>query len=491
MEGKREVAAVRAEEALRESEQKYRDIFERSVLGLFRTAPDGRLIEANDAFAGMYGYSSATEMLDVVQDVARHYANPEERQEVLRILLEKGIVENYESMHRKRDGTRFWVMITARTIRDTNGAVLFFEGLNTDITGRKRAEEALRENQTQLRAVLESTADGILAVDNKGKVLHANQRFAGLWRIPRSLMEGGDDRAMLDFVLDQLTDPGAFLNKVQALYDSDAVDSDILTFRDSRVFERYSLPMIMDGARIGRVWSFRDITERKRTEETIASTLAEKEVLLREIHHRVKNNLAGIISLIDLQIGSISDPVFISHLKDLETRIRSMALVHESLYQTKDLININIASYTENLARFLFQLFEPESGVRCRIEMGEITMAVETAIPFGLVMSEIVTNSLKHAFPKTFSCAEIRGEPCTIALTLHREGSDYLLKIADNGIGIPEGTGVTMPHSLGLFLIRFIVEHQLRGSVEVSTDGGTAYTIRFPEAAVKKRHAGE
>jgi len=106
-------------------------------------------------------------------------------------------------------------------------------------------------------------------------------------------------------------------------------------------------------------------------------------------------------------------------------------------------------------------------------------------------MSEIVTNSLKYAFPKTFSCTEIRKEPCTIALTMHREGSDYLLGVADNGIGIPEGIDVTMSHALGLFLIGFIVKHQLRGSLEINTSEGTAYTIRFPAPEGKERNSDE
>ena len=123
--------------------------------------------------------------------------------------------------------------------------------------------------------------------------------------------------------------------------------------------------------------------------------------------------------------------------------------------------------------------------------MEEITLPIETATPCGLVMNEIITNSLKYAFPKTFSCEEIRGEPCTIAITLHREGSDYLLGVADNGIGMQEGLDVTISHTLGLFLIRFIVEHQLRGVLEISTARGTAYTIRFPEPAVKERYTDE
>jgi PAS domain S-box-containing protein len=219
--------------------------------------------------------------------------------------------------------------------------------------------------------------------------------------------------------------------------------------------------------------------QRLLAETGIRQALEEKEVLLREVHHRVKNNLAGILSLIGLQINSLSDPQQIAQLKELENRIRSMAQVHDSLSRTKDLARINVASYTENLTRHLLPASGTEGKVRYRIDMGDVVLPIETATPCGLVMNEIITNSLKYAFPKTFSCEEIRGEPCTITLTLHREGNDYLLGISDNGIGIPEGIGVTKSHTLGLFLIRFIVEHQLRGSIEISTKRGTAYMIRF------------
>ncbi|MCX6701563.1 MAG: PAS domain S-box protein, partial [Methanomicrobiales archaeon] len=134
---------------------------------------------------------------------------------------------------------------------------------------------------------------------------------------------------------------------------------------------------------------------------------------------------------------------------------------------------------------YLFQAYGTENDIRCRIEMGDVTMPIETAIPCGLVMTEIITNSLKYAFPKTFSCKEIRGKSCSITLTLRREDSNYLLNIADNGIGIPERTDVTVTRTLGLYLIKLIVQHQLRGTLDISTDRGTSYTIRFPEPAVK------
>ena len=143
------------------------------------------------------------------------------------------------------------------------------EALRANLYELTRQEQTLRERETQLRATLESTADGILAVDNSGKILLVSRRFAEIWRIPDTLMEQGQDSVLLDFVVDQVTDPDAFLNKVQSLYGSDDVDKDILTFKDGRVIERHSFPMMMDGARIGRVWSFRDITGRKRAEDAL------------------------------------------------------------------------------------------------------------------------------------------------------------------------------------------------------------------------------
>ncbi|MCX6905169.1 MAG: PAS domain S-box protein, partial [Verrucomicrobia bacterium] len=142
--------------------------------------------------------------------------------------------------------------------------------LQAEVVKHQRTEEALRWSETQLQVILESTADGILAVDDKGRVIKSNGRFAQLWRIPPSFVASGDDQVLLNFVLAQLQDPEAFLKKVQSLYGSDAVDMDTLLFKDGRVFERYSSPMMMAGLVTGRVWSFRDITERRQAEEAQA-----------------------------------------------------------------------------------------------------------------------------------------------------------------------------------------------------------------------------
>jgi PAS domain S-box-containing protein len=179
-----------------------------------------------------------------------------------------------------KHGVGHWMQefVTIRKLAENRWEVF---SITTDISDLKRVETELRRSETGLQATLESTADGILAVDNKGKVIKANRRFAELWRIPQSLMDAGDDRALLDFVLKQLSDPDAFLKKVQLLYSTDAVEMDTLAFKDGRIFERYTSPMMMEGAVIGRVWSFRDITERKQAAQRVADALNFNQTVLR------------------------------------------------------------------------------------------------------------------------------------------------------------------------------------------------------------------
>jgi two-component system cell cycle sensor histidine kinase/response regulator CckA len=158
---------------------------------------------------------------------------------------------------------------------------LVLRPLTTDLVQREQAEHALQGIEAQLRATLDSTVDGILAVDGEGNTLHTNPRFTELWRIPKPVVERGDDREMLEFVLDQLVDPAGFLAKVRALYGSDAVDADTLRFKDGRVFERHSVPMFLEGARSGRVWSFRDVSERERAEQALKQTSDRLEQVIR------------------------------------------------------------------------------------------------------------------------------------------------------------------------------------------------------------------
>ncbi|MDP3296062.1 MAG: PAS domain-containing protein [Thermodesulfovibrionia bacterium] len=151
------------------------------------------------------------------------------------------------------------------------------EALLEDITERKKNEKKLIEREEELKATIESTTDGILVVNSQGKVINNNRQFAEMWRIPQSLISEKNDEKLLNYVLDQLVDPQAFLSKVQTLYKSLAIDFDTLFFKDGRVFERYSKPLMIEDRIAGRVWSFRDITERKKAEEEIKKKVRELE----------------------------------------------------------------------------------------------------------------------------------------------------------------------------------------------------------------------
>jgi PAS domain S-box-containing protein len=262
---------------------RYFDLYDMAPVGYVTVSEPGLILEAN---------LTATALLGVARSaLAGRPISPfilKEDQDIYYLhrkqLFETGEPQTCELRMVRSDGTVFWACLEA-TAQDPwtsseQGADRACRIVLSDITSRKQAEGALRERDAQLLATLEATADGILAVDSKGKVIHASRRFAELWRIPQSLMDGGDDRTLLEFVLDQLTDPETFLTKVQWLYSSDAVDLDTLVCKDGRLLERYSLPMIMDDILIGRVWSFRDITERKRAEASLIDSLQRNQALL-------------------------------------------------------------------------------------------------------------------------------------------------------------------------------------------------------------------
>jgi len=258
------------EEALRESEERYRSLVEESpdVIGIFQ---EGRLVFINSTGARLVGAKNKDELHGRRSEDFIHPDDlPAATARLQRRLAGETGMYPAEVRYMRLDGTTLPVEVSAApTMFHEKIAVQF---IARDITERKRAEEALRQSEVELRGILDTTADGILAVDSHGKMVRANRRFADLWRIPTSLMATGDDQQLLDFVLHQLSEPEAFLQKVQALYGSIEEATDTLRFKDGRIFERYSAPLIKEGSLVGRVWSFRDITERKVAEEVLRAS---------------------------------------------------------------------------------------------------------------------------------------------------------------------------------------------------------------------------
>lgn len=262
-------AQVKSEEALRESEERYRNLIEQMPDAIYRSTPEGRFLAVNEAFVKMLGYDSKEEMMElyIPRDL---YFSPEDRDAINKPLAEKDEPDTTIIRLKKKDGSELFVEDHGQTACDDDGKLLYYEGVLRNITDRMQAEEALRQSDEILRATLESTNDGILVVNQEGEATHFNRRFAQMWRIPEKLLERKDDNELLAFVVDQLVDPRAFLQKVQMLYRSDEEDFDTLQFKDGRTFERNSRPLILRGKISGRVWNFRDVTGRKRSLENEA-----------------------------------------------------------------------------------------------------------------------------------------------------------------------------------------------------------------------------
>jgi two-component sensor histidine kinase/DNA-binding NarL/FixJ family response regulator len=215
-----------------------------------------------------------------------------------------------------------------------------------------------------------------------------------------------------------------------------------------------------------------EIAERKKVEERLKASLEEKEVLLREVHHRVKNNLQIVSSLLDLQYFNINDKQAVQALRATQDRIKSMALVHEKLYLTTDVANIDFTIYLESLTEHLCNsyLIDPEQ-VSLVIDVENVKLSIDKAIPCGLIINELVSNSLKYAFPQ--------GRQGIVAIRLHEdEKGNLILSVTDDGVGLPAGMDFSSTGSMGLQLVNLLTR-QLRGEISLSNEKGTAFTIRF------------
>jgi len=227
-----------------------------------------------------------------------------------------------------------------------------------------------------------------------------------------------------------------------------------------------------EGNVTGALSTARDITERKMAEERVRASLREKEVLLQEVHHRVKNNLQIVYSLLGLQSDYIKNKQALEVFRESQNRIKSMALIHEKLYQSKNFAEIDLTDYVNSLTTNLFHTHHIKpNAIRMRTDIRNVYLGLETAIPCGLIINELVTNALKYAFPN--------GNKGFIRVGL-RLGSDkkYTLIVSDNGVGLPENVDIHNTKTLGLQLVDSLVE-QLEGSIEIDRKKGSSFKIRF------------
>lgn len=223
-----------------------------------------------------------------------------------------------------------------------------------------------------------------------------------------------------------------------------------------------------------------DVTEKQSSELKLKESLAEKEVLLKEVHHRVKNNLQIIVSMLNMQISQISEEKLINMLRISQSRIRTIAMIHEALYHSTDLINIEYERYLRQFMRYLIQTYLlPNSKIEIETYCENLSLDINLAIPCSLILNELVSNSLKHAFPNSM--------PGKVIVRFAKRNEMYRLIVEDNGVGLPGGLDIDKINSLGLILVRTLTT-QLKGNLKYDCTDGCRFEINFRDVRLKNHN---
>ncbi|MDT8365871.1 MAG: PAS domain S-box protein [bacterium] len=344
-----------------------------------------------------------------------------------------------------------------------------------DITEQKHARDALEESESRYKMLFDSIHDGVVVHEiekggRPGRFLEVNRTFCQ--------MTGYSRKELLEITPLDLSESSryAVASVRKTLLGGGSTSFERVLI--SKTGEELPCEMKAHSFKLGDkqviLSVVRDITERKKAHDRISSSLAEKETLLREIHHRVKNNLQVISGLLNLQAHYIDDERVRTIYKESQNRIKTMALIHEELYQREDLARINLAEYISGLAGNLMASYSMEIGrVSLDLDLEDAEITIDTAIPCGLIVNEIVSNSLAHAFPDNGK-GKIR-----IKLRL-LDGEKFELKVSDDGIGLPADLKISKTKTLGLRLVSILAE-QLGADLQVEKDQGTAFCLTFKE----------
>jgi PAS domain S-box-containing protein len=435
-------------------------------IGIFQTF-EQTIYNANDFVCKSLGYTADELRAMTVFDIDPVITM--DRMREIREMLEATGSVTHQTMHRRKDGTVLPVEITTNQV-EFNGkryAISFVK----DITDRKLAEEALRESEEKFR-VLSETSPAAIALYQGEDVIYINPTAAGLIgysveELSRISFWGCVHEDFREMVRER----GIARMRGDAV--PNQYECKFVTKDGRELWAIISVGLIEFKGRPAGIVTLIDRTEAKAAEERIRASLAEKEVLLKEVHHRVKNNLQIISSLLDLQSDYIQEEYSRRYIGECQDRIRSLALVHEQLYKSVDLSVIDFASYTDELVASLCRsLVADQERVRVKVEMQDIELGIDEAIPCGLIINELVSNSLKHAFP-----GDRQGE---ILVQGVREGSGVIcLSVTDTGIGLPPGFDFFTTETLGLQIVD-LLSRQLHGRVEMRGDRGSTVTLRFP-----------
>ena len=384
----------------------------------------------------------------------------------------------------RKDGSIGWVWEQGLGIRDESDRLIALEGFITDITLRKRAETGLKESEKKykeqsilLDGIFNNIPD-ILGIQGKDhNVIRYNKAGYDFLNIDKDKVMGRKCHELIglkDICPDCATQE-CYETKKPAQVEKYLPES-------GRWFDARSYPILDENGNIKQVVEhLRDITEKKRREDQIRTDLEEKKTLLQELYHRTKNNMQVISSILSLKANKTDNLELKEAFKDINNKIKSMALVHQKLYQSKDLSRVDLSNYVNDLVNVLIVSNDVEPGsIKMQMKLEEVKVLIDSAIPLGLILSEIISNIFKHAFN------EMSKGTITINL-LKAENDHIIIDISDNGKGIPDDMILENSTSMGMQTIFTLINHQLKGLVNYKNDNGLHWHIDFADNLHKVR----
>lgn len=475
--------------ALQQSEEKFHKVFENVAVGMALISLNGRFLQVNQAFCHILGYS-ADELIGekwrnlVYEDdqaLGDEKQNELKQNQDLRMRFLMRFV-------RKNDRVIF-ADVGEFLLRNEAMEPMFFVMNIQDVTARQVAEANLRESEDRYRSVVTALAEGIIVQERSGKVQMYNtsaENILGLaedqmfgraplqpgWRV---IYEDGSDFPVENYPPMQTLRTGHPCG--QAVMGIQKPDGSLTWISVN------TQPLFRSGEKLpyAVASSFSDITQHKKNEKQIRETLAEKETLLRELYHRTKNNMQVISSLLSLQQSYQEDPRLAAALEETVNRIQAMAMVHQKLYQSRNLSRLDLGEYISELAALLAQSYSLKAGmVDMIIDVDECPVLIDVAVPCGLIVNELVSNAFKYAFRDS--------QNGKLIISVHKQDGDMIvLSVSDNGPGLPAGFDPKRQGRLGMQTVFALGELQLQGKIKLMSENGLHCVVQFKDMLYSAR----
>lgn len=460
----RDRESLQAKAALQNSQDTLRSVFNSVSDAIFIHRRDGSIVDVNDRMLEMYGVSrSEAAGMSIIED----YSPPDVSGAYLMDIWNKVLLggkQHFEwCARRPHDGSLFDVEVFLNRIKMNGDDCILATA--RDITSRKHMEKTLDKQRLLMQSVINALPAPLFYKDRNGRYLWCNEAHETAFGVSRIDIA---DKSIYDILPPDIARISADADDIVFGRGMPYTYETVVPYEDGtkHTIVIHKAPFSGNGREVdGLVGVIMDITDLKRSEERLRVSLNEKEVLLKEIHHRVKNNLQIISSLLSLQSVHIHDQKLLDMFRDSQTRVRTMALVHQKLYQSDNFARISFNDYARDLLRDIFRSYGAMAeNIHYEIDSDGTSLDIDTMMPIGLILSELVSNSIKHAFP--------RNPKGVISVSFRKPRSGGIaLTVADDGTGFPEGFDMEDTCSLGLQLVVTLME-QLEGRIEIVNDNG-------------------